>query len=56
MIKKQIDTMRNSCRYVPSDNLDETDKTCALPDDARMRIKKVVREMPKSQIGKVCGR
>jgi hypothetical protein len=47
-IRKQIDMMRKSCRYTPSDNLDETDITCILPDDARMRIKKAIREMPKS--------
>jgi hypothetical protein len=48
MIRKQIDILRKNCRYVPSDNPDETDKSCVLPDDARMRIKKVLRETYKT--------
>jgi hypothetical protein len=48
MIRKQINALRKACRHMPSDNPDETDKTCVLPEDARMRIKKVLRETPKS--------
>lgn len=48
MIRKQIDELRKACRFMPSDNPDETDKICVLPDDARTRIKKVLREIPKS--------
>ncbi|MGD9006518.1 MAG: zf-HC2 domain-containing protein [Desulfobacteraceae bacterium] len=47
-IRKQIDMLRQTCRYIPSDSPDETDETCILPDDARMRIKKVLRQTPKS--------
>lgn len=48
LIKKQIDSLRKACRFVPSENPDEIDKTCVLSDDARLRIKKVLRELPKS--------
>ncbi len=48
MIRKQIGMLRKTCRYMPSDSSDETGETCILPDDARMRIKKVLRDMPKS--------
>lgn len=48
MIRKQVDMLRKTCRYMPSDNPDETDNTCVLPDDARMRIQKVLRETLKS--------
>lgn len=48
LTKKQIEELRKTCRCMPSDNPDETDKTCVLPDDVRVRIKKVIREIPKS--------
>jgi hypothetical protein len=48
LIKQQMESFRKACRFVPSDNPDEIDKTCVLPDDARMRIKKVLRERLKS--------
>jgi hypothetical protein len=48
IIRKQVDVLRQTCRYIPSDSPDEKDETCILPDDARMRIKKVLREIPKS--------
>lgn len=48
VIKKQIDMLRKSCRYIPSDDPDATDITCDLPDDARKRIKKVISETPRS--------
>ena len=48
MIRKQIDMLRKTCRYLPSDSSDGTDETCILPDDVRMRIKKMLRDVPKS--------
>jgi hypothetical protein len=48
LIKRQIDSLRKACRSVPSENPDEIDKTCVLPTDARMHIKKVLREHTKS--------
>ncbi len=47
LIKEQIEELRKACRYMPSDSPDETDQTCVLSDDARMRIKKVLRETSK---------
>ena len=43
LIKKQIDGLRKACQFVPSDDPAEKDISCALPDDARLRIKKVLR-------------
>jgi hypothetical protein len=48
MVKKQIDGLRKACRFTPSENQDENDPSCMLPEDARMRIKKVLRNLPKS--------
>lgn len=48
MIRKQIEMLHQTCRYMPSGSSDGTDATCILPDDARMRIKKVLREIPNS--------
>ena len=48
VIKKQIDGLRKACRHTPSENHDESDPACMLPEDARMRIKKVLRDLPKS--------
>jgi hypothetical protein len=48
IIRKQIDIMRNGCRYVPSDNPDEADESCVLPDDAKRRIKRILLETRKS--------
>lgn len=48
MIKKQIDGLRKACRFTPPENQDENDPSCMLPEDARMRIKKVLRDLPKS--------
>jgi hypothetical protein len=47
VIRKQIDLLREGCRYVPSDNPDETDERCVLPDEARQRIKTILRETHK---------
>jgi hypothetical protein len=48
LIKKQIAELREVCRYVPSDSPDETDQICVLPDEARMQIKKALRQTTKS--------
>jgi hypothetical protein len=48
LLRKQIDMLRQTCRYTPSGGSDETDGSCMLPDDARMRMKKLLREIPKS--------
>lgn len=44
-VKKQLDTLRQACRFAPSDKSCETDQNCVLPDDACLRIKAALKKL-----------